>query len=65
MIPYGRQHIDDEDIQSVVEVLQSGWLTTGPKVGEFERAFADFVGAKPDEPFICCQNRSGWYKRGS
>jgi perosamine synthetase len=46
MIPYGRQHIDAEDIQSVVEVLQSDWLTTGPKVGEFERTFADAVSAK-------------------
>jgi perosamine synthetase len=46
MIPYGRQQIDAEDIQSVVNVLQSDWLTTGPKVGEFERAFADVVGAK-------------------
>jgi len=46
MIPYGRQSIDEEDIQAVVEVLRSDWLTTGPKVEEFERAFADFVGAK-------------------
>jgi perosamine synthetase len=46
MIPYGRQYIDDDDIQSVVDVLQSDWLTTGPKVGEFERVFAEFVGAK-------------------
>jgi perosamine synthetase len=46
MIPYGRQHIDSEDIQAVVDVLQSGWLTTGPKVSEFESAFADVVGAK-------------------
>ncbi len=46
MIPYGRQHIDAEDIQSVVDVLQSDWLTTGPKISEFERAFADVVGAK-------------------
>jgi perosamine synthetase len=46
MIPYGRQSIDEEDIQAVVEVLRSDWLTTGPKVDEFERAFADFVGAK-------------------
>jgi perosamine synthetase len=45
MIPYGRQSIDEEDIQAVVEVLRSDWLTTGPKVDEFERAFADFVGA--------------------
>ncbi|MGC9976703.1 MAG: UDP-4-amino-4,6-dideoxy-N-acetyl-beta-L-altrosamine transaminase, partial [Syntrophales bacterium] len=46
MIPYGRQQIDATDIQSVVEVLKSDWLTTGPKVGEFERSFADFAGAK-------------------
>jgi len=46
MIPYGRQSIDEEDIQAVVEVLRSDWLTTGPKVDEFEGAFADFVGAK-------------------
>jgi len=46
LLPYGRQQIDDDDIAAVVEVLRSDWLTTGPKVGEFERAFADFVGAK-------------------
>jgi perosamine synthetase len=46
MIPYGRQTIDEEDIRSVVEVLRSDWLTTGPKVAEFEKAFADFVGTK-------------------
>jgi len=40
------QSISDRDIEAVVEVLQSDWLTTGPKVGEFELAFADFVGAK-------------------
>ncbi|MFA5181802.1 MAG: UDP-4-amino-4,6-dideoxy-N-acetyl-beta-L-altrosamine transaminase [Syntrophales bacterium] len=46
MIPYGKQSIDADDIRSVVEVLQSDWLTTGPKVHEFEKAFADRVGAK-------------------
>lgn len=45
-IPYGRQYIDEEDVQAVVEVLRSDWLTTGPKVAEFERKLADFVGAK-------------------
>jgi perosamine synthetase len=45
LLPYGRQMIDDEDVAAVVEVLHSGWLTTGPKVGEFEEAFADRVGA--------------------
>ncbi len=34
-LPYGRQAIDEADIQAVVEVLRSDWLTTGPKVGEF------------------------------
>jgi perosamine synthetase len=45
-IPYGRQWIDEDDIQAVVEVLRSDWLTTGPKVSEFEQAFTDFVGAE-------------------
>ena len=45
-IPYGRQQIDEDDIQAVVDVLRSDWLTTGPKVAEFEQAVADFVGAK-------------------
>jgi len=46
MIPYGKQSIDEDDIQAVIEVLKSDWLTTGPKVGEFEQAVANFVGSK-------------------
>ena len=46
LLPYGRQSISEEDIQAVAEVLRSDWLTTGPKVGEFEEAFAAWVGAK-------------------
>jgi UDP-4-amino-4,6-dideoxy-N-acetyl-beta-L-altrosamine transaminase len=46
MIPYGRQTIDEDDIQAVVEVLRSDYLTTGPKIAEFEKAVADYVGAK-------------------
>lgn len=46
MIPYGKHRIEEEDIAAVVEVLRSDWLTTGPKVEEFERAFAEFVGAR-------------------
>ncbi|MEJ2165381.1 MAG: UDP-4-amino-4,6-dideoxy-N-acetyl-beta-L-altrosamine transaminase [Desulfobacterales bacterium] len=46
MIPYGRQSIDEEDIRAVVEVLRSDWLTTGPKVAEFEQAVAAFVDAR-------------------
>jgi len=45
-LPYGRQSIDEADIAAVVEVLRSDWLTTGPKVGEFEEAFSERVGAK-------------------
>jgi perosamine synthetase len=45
-LPYGTQQIDDDDIAAVVETLKSGWLTTGPKVGEFESAFAAFTGSK-------------------
>jgi perosamine synthetase len=46
LLPYGRQSIGEDDIQAVVDVLRSDWLTTGPKVGEFEEAFAARVGAK-------------------
>jgi perosamine synthetase len=46
VIPYGRQKIDDADVAAVIEVLRSDWLTTGPKVGEFEHDFAAYVGAK-------------------
>lgn len=46
MIPYGRQSIDEEDIQAVVDVLRSDYLTTGPKIAEFEQTVADYVGAK-------------------
>ncbi|ACR76967.1 UDP-4-amino-4,6-dideoxy-N-acetyl-beta-L-altrosamine transaminase [Agathobacter rectalis] len=46
MIPYGKQTIDQDDIQAVVDVLQSDSLTTGPKIAEFEQTVADYVGAK-------------------
>lgn len=45
-IPYGTQSIDETDIQAVVEVLRSDYLTTGPKVTEFEKRVADYVGAR-------------------
>src|SRR5215469_8572128 len=44
LLPYGRQSVDEADIQAVVNVLRSDWLTTGPKVAEFEEAFAAQVG---------------------
>jgi perosamine synthetase len=46
LLPYGRQTVVEADIEAVVEVLRSDWLTTGPKVTEFEEAFAVRVGAK-------------------
>lgn len=46
MIPYGKQWIQEDDIKAVVDVLRSDFLTTGPKVPEFERIVADYVGAK-------------------
>jgi hypothetical protein len=44
-LPYGKQEIGDADVKAVVEALCSGWLTTGPRVSEFEQAFADHCGA--------------------
>lgn len=46
MIPYGRQTIEEDDIQAVSETLRSDWLTQGPKVEEFEKALAHYCGAK-------------------
>ena len=43
MIPYGRQSVDENDIQLVVDTLRSDWLTTGPTVAKFEQAFAKKV----------------------
>jgi len=45
-LPYGHQSIDEADIQAVVDVLRSEWLTTGPRVNEFEEAVAARVGAR-------------------
>lgn len=46
MIPYARQTIEEDDIQAVVEVLRSDWVTQGPKVDAFEQALALRCGAK-------------------
>jgi len=46
MIPYGKQDISEEDIQSVVDVLKSDFLTQGPMVPAFEKAVTDYCGAK-------------------
>ena len=45
-LPYGRQEITEADLKAIAEALTSGWLTTGPRVGEFEKAFAAHCGAK-------------------
>lgn len=45
-IPYGRQNITEEDINVVIAALQSDYLTQGPKIVEFENAFAEYVGSK-------------------
>jgi perosamine synthetase len=46
LLPYGHQSIDEADIQAVVDTLRSDWLTTGPRIAEFEEAFAARTGAK-------------------
>ncbi|MGV8295148.1 DegT/DnrJ/EryC1/StrS family aminotransferase, partial [Pseudomonas aeruginosa] len=43
-IPYGRQHINQADIDAVVRVLQSDYLTQGPAVPKFEKLLADYCG---------------------
>ena len=45
-LPYGTQWIDEEDIAAVVDVLRNGNLTQGPKIAEFEKAIASYVGAE-------------------
>src|SRR5690554_4831128 len=45
-IPYGRQQIDQGDIDAVIEILKSDFLTQGPKIEEFENAFAKYVDSK-------------------
>ena len=46
VIPYGRQSIDQEDIDAVIETLKSDYLTQGPKIKEFEKKFTEYVGSK-------------------
>lgn len=46
MIPYGRQDISNVDIDAVVEILRSDWLTQGPMVPRFEQAVANYTGAQ-------------------
>lgn len=50
-LPYGRQHVEESDIQAVVEVLRSDWWTQGPAVGQFETKLAEYVNAS--EAVVC------------
>lgn len=45
-IPYGRQWIDENDVQNVIDVLHSAWLTQGPIIEEFENALSEYCGVK-------------------
>ncbi len=56
-IPYGRQWVTESDIAAVAEVLRSDYLTQGPRVEEFERAFARYVGA--DYAVAVCNATAG------
>src|SRR4051794_8044327 len=51
-LPYCRPTVDEEEIAEVVEVLRSGWLTTGPRAQQFEREFAAAMGS----PFAIAVN---------
>jgi len=53
-VPYHRALIGQEDIDALVQVLQSGWLTTGPRVREFETAFARYTGASNAVALASC-----------
>jgi UDP-4-amino-4,6-dideoxy-N-acetyl-beta-L-altrosamine transaminase len=45
-IPYGKQHISKDDLEAVTETLLSEFLTQGPKIGEFENLFSNYIGSK-------------------
>ena len=45
MIPYGRQWIDDDDVETVVDVLRGDWLTQGPAIERFEQTVCEYTGA--------------------
>ena len=45
-LPYGRQWIDEDDINSVIQVLKGDYLTTGPYISKFEKELANYVGSK-------------------
>ncbi len=54
VLPFHRALIEEEEIRGVVEVLRSGWLSTGPRVKEFEAGFAKYIGASHAVAFNSC-----------
>ena len=46
IVPFNRPSLDEREYRAVREVLESGWITTGEKTREFERRFAEYVGAR-------------------
>ena len=53
-IPIARTSLTDEEVQSVIEPLRSGWLVQGPKVKEFEDKWRDFTGAPEAAAVTSC-----------
>src|SRR6185295_18119637 len=58
-LPYGRQCIEDDDLEAVVKALRGEFLTTGPLVGEFENALASITGAR--EAIACSSGTAALY----
>jgi len=54
MIPYGKHHVDEEDIKSVIKVLKSDNLTQGPLIDAFEKEISKYVGAKYSVALTSC-----------
>lgn len=50
-LPFAKPYVDEEAIAAVGEVLRSGWITTGPKVQEFERQLSEYFGGRPVRTF--------------
>ena len=56
---YGSAHIDNDDIDAIVDVLRSRWLTTGPKIDEFEKIFSEFCGC--EDTVVCANGTAALY----
>ena len=62
IIPFSPPDIREEEIKNVIEVLKSGWITTGPKTKEFERKISEYCGT---EKAICFEYSDSWIRNGS